>query len=173
MLFRSTSIPQDVFIASGATVKPSLLFFKKFTTAEEAEWKEIAQKAEMDIANKNKEQIKTIQEKLTDKTLTANDKKPWRAEQKQLEEKMAVEIKAQIKKEFDYVIPIAEVEKAGISTTGAEIENELKPLAEEFKAYASTKKLWKNKFETVSYDITSDNHIYRMVAGAPQEFYGR
>jgi type I restriction enzyme M protein len=29
-----TSIPQDVFIASGATVKPSLLFFKKFTEEE-------------------------------------------------------------------------------------------------------------------------------------------
>ena len=29
------SIPQDVFIASGATVKPSLLFFKKFTEEEE------------------------------------------------------------------------------------------------------------------------------------------
>jgi len=28
------SIPQDVFIASGATVKPSLLFFKKFTEEE-------------------------------------------------------------------------------------------------------------------------------------------
>ncbi|MBI5204246.1 MAG: N-6 DNA methylase, partial [Nitrospirae bacterium] len=29
-----TSIPQDVFIASGATIKPSLLFFKKFTEEE-------------------------------------------------------------------------------------------------------------------------------------------
>lgn len=29
-----TSIPQDVFMASGATVKPSLMFFKKFTTEE-------------------------------------------------------------------------------------------------------------------------------------------
>ena len=29
-LINITSIPQDVFIASGATVKPSLLFLKKF-----------------------------------------------------------------------------------------------------------------------------------------------
>ena len=75
--------------------------------------------------------------------------------------------------EFDYEIPIAEVEKAGISSTGAEIENELKPLAEEFKTYAAAKCLWKNIFEKVSYDITSDNQIYRMVAGEPQEFYGK
>ena len=29
------SIPQDVFIAAGATVKPSLVFFKRFTEEEE------------------------------------------------------------------------------------------------------------------------------------------
>ncbi|MCV4732208.1 N-6 DNA methylase, partial [Escherichia coli] len=32
------SIPQDVFIASGATVKPSLVFLKRFTEQEEAEY---------------------------------------------------------------------------------------------------------------------------------------
>ena len=33
-----TSIPQDVFVAAGATVKPSLLFFKKFTEEEELQY---------------------------------------------------------------------------------------------------------------------------------------
>ena len=32
------SIPQDVFMAAGATVKPSLLFFKKFTEDEAEEY---------------------------------------------------------------------------------------------------------------------------------------
>ena len=36
-----TSIPQDVFIASGATIKPSLLFFKKFTKEEEKQYNDI------------------------------------------------------------------------------------------------------------------------------------
>lgn len=168
-----TSIPQDVFIASGATVKPSLLFFKKFTNEETETWNTIAQQAEKNIRGKYANQFSEIIEKLSDKTITASDKKLLKNELKQLEEKITAEIKAQIKKEFDYEIPIAEVEKAGISSTGAEIENELKPLADEFRNYASDKKLWKNKFEVVSYDITSDNHIYRMVAGAPQEFYGK
>lgn len=168
-----TSIPQDVFIASGATVKPSLLFFKKFTIGEAETWNAIAQQADKNIRGKYANQISEIIEKLNDKTITASEKKLLKNELKQLEEKIAAEIKSQIKKDFDYEIPIAEVEKAGISSTGAEIENELKPLAEEFRNYASNKKLWKNKFEVVSYNITSDNHIYRMVAGAPQEFYGR
>lgn len=168
-----TSIPQDVFIASGATVKPSLLFFKKFTTKEVETWNEIAQKAEKDIWEEYAEQINELEEKFNDKTKTVSDKKAIKVEIKLLGEKIATEIKARIKKDFDYEIPIAEVEKAGISSTGAEIENELKPLADEFRSYASDKKLWKNKFEVVSYDITSDNHIYRMVAGEPQVFYGK
>lgn len=168
-----TSIPQDVFIASGATVKPSLLFFKKFTEEENTEWKRIAKKAEKEIAKKYEIQTKAVEDKLKDKTLTAADKKPWKTEQKQLEDKIIVDTKAYIKQAFDYEIPIAEVEKAGISSTGAEIENELKPLAQEFITYAKTKNLWKNKFETVSYDITSNNQIFRMVAGEPQEFYGK
>ncbi|HRP33311.1 MAG TPA: N-6 DNA methylase, partial [Agriterribacter sp.] len=40
-----TSIPQDVFIASGATVKPSLLFFKKFTEVDAKQWQSITAKA--------------------------------------------------------------------------------------------------------------------------------
>lgn len=168
-----TSIPQDVFIASGATVKPSLLFFKKFTAEEAASWKQIAKNAEKVISKKYAEQIQSINDKLKEKTTSAEDKKALKAELKQLEEKIAAEIKAQIKKDFDYEIPIAEVEKAGISTTGAVIENELVPLAQEFRFYASAKSLWKNIFEAVSYDITSDNHIYRMVAGEPKEFYGK
>ena len=32
------SIPQDVFIAAGATVKPSLVFMRRFTNDEESEW---------------------------------------------------------------------------------------------------------------------------------------
>ena len=66
---------------------------------------------------------------------------------------------------------IAEVEKAGISSTGAVIENELTPLAKEFVQYASTKQLWKNKFETITYEITEENEIFRMVAGEPHVFY--
>ena len=51
-----TSIPQDVFMASGATVKPSLLFFKKFTDEERREFDEIKQVATVEIRGKYQEQ---------------------------------------------------------------------------------------------------------------------
>jgi len=171
-----TSIPQDVFIASGATVKPSLLFFKKFTEEEAKFWKKVAIKAENDIQKKYEPQTKLIVEKLEmrgNEAPSPAEKKALRAELKQLEDKIAAEIKAQIKTEFNYEIPIAEVEKAGISSTGSVIENELEPLAKEFIEYRKAKQLWESKFENVSYEILEDDKLYRMIAGEPEVFYGK
>ena len=66
--------------------------------------------------------------------------------------------------ELEYEISIAEVEKTGVSSTGAVIENELIPMVKEFIKYASPKHLWKNKFETISYEITGENEMFRMIA---------
>lgn len=170
-----TSIPQDVFMKSGATVKPSLLFFKKFNEDEAAKWRKIAAKAKMDVESKYAEQIIQINKTLNKKgaeSLSPEAKKKLKAEIKQLEEQMASEIKAQIKNDFDYQIPIAQVEKAGISSTGGVIENELEPLAKEFSDYRKTNKLWDNKFNSISYAILDDKQIYRIpVAGEPEVFY--
>lgn len=175
-----TSIPQDVFIASGATVKPSLLFFKKFTEEEAKEYKNISAKAEKKIKARVADEITEINRKLLLKgkeAISADEKKQLKVQLKQINEKMADEIKAEIKEAFNYQIPIAEVEKAGISTTGAKIENELEPLAEEFKKYREGNHLWKNIFSEVKYEVIEDN-IYRIpltensgVVSEPEIFY--
>jgi type I restriction enzyme M protein len=175
-----TSIPQDVFIASGATVKPSLLFFKKFTEEETKQWKRIAQKAEKEIAEKYEQQKKKISDQLILKrkeTLNVDEKKNLKAELKQIEDTIQNEIRSQIKKEFNYQIPIAEVEKAGISTTGAEIENELKPLALEFKKYRDENNLWTTDLKEIDYKII-DKEVKRIpiimgVASEPEIFYSK
>ena len=82
------------------------------------------------------------------------------------------ETKALLKQLFDYEIPIAEVEKAGISTTGSVIENELDPLEIEFTAYRKTNKLWENPIEEVKYEIIGQD-IFRMELGEPVAFYGK
>ena len=175
-----TSIPQDVFIASGATVKPSLLFFKKFTEEEAKEYKNISAKAEKKIKARVADEITEINRKLLLKgkeAISADEKKQLKVQLKQINEKMADEIKAEIKEAFNYQIPIAEVEKAGISTTGAKIENELEPLAEEFKKYRAENHLWKNVFSEVKYQVI-ENNIYRIpltensgVVSEPEIFY--
>ena len=175
-----TSIPQDVFIASGATVKPSLLFFKKFTEEEAKEWKTISNKANNEINLKYKGQINPIIEKLElrgKEALSITQKKELRAELKRIEEQISAEVKAQIKKEFNYQIPIAEVEKAGISSTGSQIENELEPLAKEFKNYREKNRLWTTLIKEINYEIINDEigrvRIIDGIASEPESFYGK
>ncbi|WP_370226553.1 N-6 DNA methylase [Mesoflavibacter sp.] len=175
-----TSIPQDVFIASGATVKPSLLFFKKFTEEEAKTYKKLALQAKKDIEAKYQPQIAPIKSKLAlrgKEALPADEKKELRAELKVLQQTVETEIKAQIKEQFNYEIPIAEVEKAGISTTGAKIDNELEPLAKEFTEYRLSNELWENIINKVEYQIVDDSTMYRIPlsgdnkAQEPEIFY--
>jgi type I restriction enzyme M protein len=171
-----TSIPQDVFIASGATVKPSLLFFKKFTLEEQKTFKRIKNKAKTEINAKYFTQIEPLEEKLAIRGKNAPDakeKKEIKRQLKEIIEKVETEIKARVKMDFDYQIPIAEVEKAGISTTGALIENELIPLGKEFTAYRKQNQLWENKFKAIRYEVTEDGRMFRIpMAGDPEEIYG-
>lgn len=124
------SIPQDVFMAAGATVKPSLLFFKKFTEDEAEEYNRIYIQVLHEVEAKYDEEMTNIDVKLAKRgkeALTKDEKKSLRSRKKELTVLIENEIKALVKERFDYVIPIAEVQKAGISTTGAKIENELEP----------------------------------------------
>lgn len=174
-----TSIPQDVFIASGATVKPSLLFFKKFTDEEKREYDGIVKEVTKTVKANYEARVKEIKEALTKKgkeALTADEKKVFKAEEKTVEAKIETEIKSLVKEKFNYQIPIAEVEKAGISTTGAKIDNDLEPLAEEFKQYRTDNKLWDILIKNIKYEVV-ENQIYRIpvtennVVAEPEIFY--
>jgi len=153
------SIPQDVFIASGATVKPSLLFFKKFTKKEAQEYASISEQVTKAVNEKYSLELETIKNQLNKKgkdALSGEVKKDLKEQLKVLQEKIEEEIQAQVKTQFNYQVPIAEVEKAGISTTGTVIENELVPLAQEFKKYRQENELWKSTKKEVKYEVLND-----------------
>lgn len=168
-----TSIPQDVFIASGATVKPSLLFFKKFTEEEEIEFKKIKEEATKTANAKYKAELNEVEIQFKIRGLSKEEKKELKDKQNQILQLIADEIKLEIKAKFDYEIPIVEVDKAGISTTGAPIENELLPVAVEFKKYRIKRKLWKEHFVNVSYAMYDDKFQRVVAAGDPEVFYGK
>ena len=242
------SIPQDVFMASGATVKPSLLFFRKFNEEEARQYEQISRMVKVEIDEKYADELlqieselkktgkltkeqsvqykkhkKEIEKKILERAktlikgvvkekLTEDIKKqlheqakadfmseyqeneffrieiendcPTKEERiqlekrkKQIEEQKQSEIKAKIKEQFDYEIPIAEVQKAGISTTGAAIENELIPLAEEFTPYRKEMRLWEVPVKKTKYDLNDDGNMYRIriadnFVSEPEVFYG-
>lgn len=155
------SIPQDVFMASGATVKPSLLFLKKFTEEEQKQFDAIQLEATTEIANKYSDQIKKIDNALADRSRSAIEKKKLRADKKHLEEKMKSEIWVLVKSRFDYTIPIAQVQKAGITTTGAECENELADLLQEYIPYRKEHRLWMSQELKYDYNII-DGRLIRI-----------
>ena len=173
------SIPQDVFIASGATVKPSLLFFKKFTEEEADAYSQIQNQAQLEGASKYQKEIDNLREKLKlrgNEAPSKEEKKAYRAKLKALQEKIEVEVKTIVKEKFDYVIPIAEIQKAGISTTGTEIENELIPLAKEFTPYRIANKLWDVPFKTINYRTDEEGNAFRIreigdMVSEPEPFY--
>lgn len=173
------SIPQDVFMAAGATVKPSLLFFKKFTEDEAEEYNRIYIQVSHEVEAKYDEEMRDIDVKLAKRgkeALTKDEKKSLRSRKKKLTVLIENEIKALVKERFDYVIPIAEVQKAGISTTGARIENELEPLEKEFAEYRKENKLWEKHVKATKYSVSEDGTMLRTrfidgVACEPEPFY--
>lgn len=148
-----TSIPQNVFIASGATIKPSLLFFKRFTDEERKQYSDAKNKATKTVDKEFEPQIKEIEEKYT------NDKKAKNKALKEIDVKKEAKIKEKTKELFNYEIPIVQVKKAGITTTGAKCKNELEDVAKEFKNYRDLKGLWTVNKPNISYKINEEELI--------------
>lgn len=167
-----TSIPQDVFIASGATIKPSLLFFKRFTEEEKQQYLKIKTQVEAEIQKnvkaeldkwfeieKNKILLLKLPQKKTLATLNVLEKQYNRTLEKEFQNKMNTIGKDRIKELFNYEIPIVQVEKAGITTTGAKCENELEDVVVEFKKYRDVKGLWTVNKPNISYKINEEELI--------------
>jgi len=182
-----TSIPQDVFIASGATVKPSLLFLKKFSEDELITYQKITEDTTKEINEKYQPKLNELkatfekEEKKLKESKSAKElrelKKKFTEDIKQIENLIVSEIKPLVKERFDYPIPVIEVEKAGISSTGAPCENELEAVAIEFRSYRKKEHLWDEPQKEVQYPIDDEGNIFRLqlISGSsvnePEVFY--
>lgn len=200
------SIPQDVFIAAGATVKPSLVFMRRFTNDEESEYancksealaevtalhqaeidkleatiakadalteslKDDLKKAQTRLkqAKKDKKnttsvetEITTIKKEQADNRL---NKKTAEKELKELYKQIDEETKPVVKKKFDYDIPIAKIDDAGITTTGAASEgNQLPQLVDEYSAYRIQNNLWPVLNNEIIYALNTDGKYCRYI----------
>lgn len=139
------SLPQDVFVSSGATVKTSLVFLKKFNEIEHKEYDSLTKATKLFINNKYSNETKEIEDQLLKKGTDA----PTIIEKKILKDKLNLlkiridnEIKDIVREKFDYDVPISDIQKAGITTTGASGEDELPELLKVYTNYRINNNLW-------------------------------
>ncbi len=166
------SIPQDVFIAAGATVKPSLVFFKKFTKDEATYYKECKAKAKDTATQPFKKELIGIKGELNLLSKSKEDRikqKELQQRKKEIDEQIENDAKPLLKEYFNYTIPIASVEKAGITTTGATCKNELFEVQKEFAKYNSEATLWETGHSEFSYTLKGNGKIYRNSDGKEVE----
>ena len=91
-------------------------------------------------------------------------------ELRDLEKAIIEEAKPLTKEYFHYEIPIAMVEDAGITSTGAvSAGNQLPTLQDEYKEYRIAKKLWNEANSVVSYTINSQGRLFRTSDGKEVE----
>jgi type I restriction enzyme M protein len=131
------SLPQETFISSGASVKCSLLFLKKFTEEEKGRFDEAFATAKVEIEANYADEIHSEREQLESEIEVAKQTKEAER-RKDLQKKLKDYLKAMevrkiadtrqlLKERFDYPIFMYEAEKVGISATGEEDQNELYP----------------------------------------------
>lgn len=160
------SIPQDVFIAAGATVKPSLVFFKRFTEEEELQYLGAKTRAEAEVRDRYASEITELKERITsEKAQKVKVKAAILSAEKRLQEIencIIEEAKPLIKEYFDYEIPVAMVEDAGITSTGAYSGgNQLPQLQKEYSEYKASHHLWNSNVVDYQYGFNSDGGIAR------------
>ena len=164
------SIPQDVFIAAGATVKPSLVFFKRFTEEEERQYAECKKRAEAKCRDKYKDtsdKLSTELKSLIDAGLDrSKEATAIRDRIEDIDRAAKEESKPLVKEYFDYEVPIANVDDAGITSTGSiSVGNQLPELADEYESYRRKKKLWMELQKSISYKMQESGGIVRIEGG--------
>ena len=165
------SIPQDVFIAAGATVKPSLVFFKRFTEKEEQEYAAAKARAEQEIRQKYTAELLALREAMEHEDTKAK-RNLARKELERMEKQIVEEAKPLVKEYFDYEIPVAMVEDAGITSTGAVSQgNQLPALQEEYHRYRMENQLWTPRENSIFYTINQAGTIIRHTGSKEVELH--
>ena len=106
-------------------------------------------------------EITTIKKEQADNRL---NKKTAEKELKGLYKQIDEETKPVVKKKFDYDIPIAKIDDAGITTTGAASEgNQLPQLVDEYSAYRIQNNLWPVLNNEIIYALNTDGKYCRYI----------
>ncbi len=131
------SLPQETFMSSGASVKASLLFLRKFDEQERADFDAKRATAQVETEAKYAQEIATERallevaiseaKKTRDTEARMASQKELTAFQKAMNERIRLEVRALLKERFDYPVFMYEAEHVGITATADTDDNELYP----------------------------------------------
>lgn len=135
------SLPQEVFMKSGASIKPSILFLQKFTIEEQRHYENTLQAVTDELV------VKYMEERITLKAAKANaptkeEKLRYSKQESALKKRIKGETERLLKERLNYSIPVAKVNLAGIGSRGEAIDNELPQLGVDFGKYRTKNHLW-------------------------------
>ena len=131
------SLPQETFVSSGASVKCSLLFLRKFTADEQARFDTLHKEAKAEVQGRDAEAVAAeLNRRLAEieEAEALGDGERRRILEKELANfqrstqlRQLAEARQLLRERFDYPIFMYEAERVGISATGEEDANELYP----------------------------------------------
>jgi len=131
------SLPQETFYSSGATVKASLLFLKKFSEEEQAEYNRNRETAMAEVEARHAGEIAEETARLEEEIAAAKEardadrrkaaQRELRNYRKLMGETKEREARELMKAGFDYPVFMYEAEKVGITAAGEMDANELYP----------------------------------------------
>jgi type I restriction enzyme M protein len=131
------SLPKETFASSGASVKASLLFLKKFTQREHAAFDKARLQARVDVQEKYAPEMGIETSRLMaaieaakvqrDSELARTLKREALDYSKRMADVVSSEARALLRERFAYPIFLYEAEKVGINATGESEQNELYP----------------------------------------------
>lgn len=130
------SLPLDVFAKSGASVKTSIVFMKKFTDCEENLYRQAEEKAMQESL------LEVISKKGFNHNTVIDSRELYSCLDKKDKETVKKLCRKYTKKWFDYNIFAACIEKAGVNSLGDNTENELLQLACDLQDFLSRNNLW-------------------------------
>ena len=131
------SLPQETFASSGASVKCSLLFLRKFTEEERCRFDKLREEVEAEVESRDAPGVEAELERRyaeIEEAEEAGDSERRRVLKRELAAfrrntrlRQLAEARLLLKERFDYPIFMYEAEKVGITATGDDDENELYP----------------------------------------------
>ncbi|SHN45722.1 N-6 DNA methylase [Chitinophaga sp. CF418] len=167
-----TALPKGTL--SLTSMKPNLVFLKKFTVEEKENYARVKDAVTNKIAPQYDEQLNEIGTRLNSRNVNKEERKELRNKQKQLLQEINDAINSGIKDEFDYSILISNITAdQSSSNTAMPIEAQLSEIAKIFKEHRIKNNLWTERNEKIRYDIFN-NAFQRVTAvGEPEIFYGK